>query len=69
MQRGTANLPLHGGHAPRWLFERMVKISAEVAGWIVVEHGAAELFRRLSDPIWFQAFGAEIFSQIGVADA
>jgi len=58
MQRGTANLPLHGGHAPRWLFERMVKISAEVAGWIVVEHGAAELFRRLSDPIWFQAFGA-----------
>ena len=24
----------------------------------MVEHGAAELFRRLSDPIWFQAFGA-----------
>jgi hypothetical protein len=58
MQRGTANLPLHGGHAPRWLFERMVKISAEVASWIVVEQGTAELFRRLSDPIWFQAFGA-----------
>jgi hypothetical protein len=36
----------------------MVKISAEVASWIVVEQGAAELFRRLSDPIWFQAFGA-----------
>ena len=60
MRSGTANLPLHPGHAPRWLFERMVKLSAEIAGWIVVEHGTAELFRRLSDPIWFQAFGASI---------
>jgi hypothetical protein len=58
MRQGTANLPLHGGHAPRWLFERMVTISAEIAGWIVVEQGTAELFRRLSDPVWFQAFGA-----------
>ncbi|HEX9371009.1 MAG TPA: DUF763 domain-containing protein, partial [Roseiflexaceae bacterium] len=58
MHSGTANLPLHGGHAPRWLFERMVTISAEIASWIVVEQGTAELFRRLSDPVWFQAFGA-----------
>ncbi len=58
MRRGTANLPLHSGHAPRWLFERMVKISAEIASWIVVEQGTAALFRRLSDPVWFQAFGA-----------
>lgn len=58
MHSGTANLPLHGGHAPRWLFERMVKMSAEIAGWIVAEQGTAELFRRLSDPVWFQAFGA-----------
>jgi uncharacterized protein len=60
MHSGTANLPLHGGHAPRWLFERMVKLSAEIASWIVVEQGSAELFRRLSDPVWFQAFGAVI---------
>ena len=60
MHKGTANLPLHHGHAPRWLFERMVKLSAEIASWIVVEQGTAELFRRLSDPIWFQAFGAVI---------
>jgi hypothetical protein len=58
MRQGTANLPLHHGHAPRWLFDRMVKISAEIASWIVVEQGSAELFRRLSDPVWFQAFGA-----------
>jgi hypothetical protein len=60
MRSGTANLPLHHGHAPRWLFERMTKLSAEIARWIVVEQGTAELFRRLSDPIWFQAFGAVI---------
>jgi hypothetical protein len=60
MHSGTANLPLHGGHAPRWLFERMVKLSAEIASWIVAEQGSAELFRRLSDPVWFQAFGAVI---------
>lgn len=60
MRTGTANLPLHHGHAPRWLFERMVKLAAEIASWIVVEQGTAQLFRRLSDPIWFQAFGAVI---------
>lgn len=60
MRSGTANLPLHGGHAPRWLFERMVKLSAEIASWIVAEQGTPELLRRLSDPVWFQAFGAVI---------
>ncbi len=60
MRSGTANLPLHPGHAPRWLFERMVKLSAEIASLIVVEQGTSELFRRLSDPVWFQAFGAVI---------
>ncbi len=60
VRRGTANLPLHSGHAPRWLFERMAKLSAAIASWIVVEQGSAELLRRLSDPVWFQAFGAVI---------
>jgi hypothetical protein len=58
MRQGSANLPLHHGHAPRWLFERMVTISAEIASWIVVEQGSGALLRRLSDPAWFQAFGA-----------
>jgi hypothetical protein len=60
MRSGTANLPLHHGHAPRWLFERMTRLSAEIARWIVVEQGSLELFRRLSDPIWFQALGAVV---------
>src|SRR5687767_5165628 len=60
LRSGTANVPLHTAHAPRWLFERLVRLSAKIAGWIAVEQGTAELFRRLSDPLWFQAFGAVI---------
>jgi uncharacterized protein len=54
---GTANLPLHGGKAPAWLFSRMVKLSREVCTHVVAEYGADEMLRRLSDPFWFQAFG------------
>jgi len=54
---GTANLPLHGGKAPAWLFSRMVKLSREITTHIVAEFGSDEMLRRLSDPFWFQAFG------------
>ena len=54
---GSANLPLHGGRAPAWLFSRMVKLSREISIHIVSEFGTDEMLRRLSDPFWFQAFG------------
>jgi hypothetical protein len=54
---GTAQLPLHGGKAPAWLFSRMVKLSREITTHIVAEFGSEEMLRRLSDPFWFQAFG------------
>ena len=54
---GVANLPLHHGKAPRWLFERMVKLSREIALTIVMEYGPEEMLRHMSDPFWFQAFG------------
>src|SRR4029453_7854186 len=54
---GSANLPLHTGRAPAWLFSRMIRLSREVATHIVSEYGSDELLRRLSDPFWFQAFG------------
>lgn len=57
MRTGTANLPLHGGKAPRWLFTKMTRLAREIAVHIVSEYEAAELLRRLSDPHWFQAFG------------
>jgi hypothetical protein len=54
---GTAQLPLHGGKAPPWLFSRMVKLAREISIHIVSEFGPEEMLRRLSDPFWFQAFG------------
>ena len=54
---GIANLPLHYGKAPRWLFERMVKLAREITIVTVEEYGPEEMLRRLSHPYWFQAFG------------
>ncbi len=54
---GIATLPLHGGSAPRWLFERMVRLARAVVGALVEEVGPEGVLRRLSDPFWFQAFG------------
>ncbi len=57
MRTGTARLPLHTGRAPRWLFERMVRLAREIVRLLVEEHGPDEVLRRLSDPFWFQALG------------
>jgi hypothetical protein len=54
---GYAHLPLHGGKAPRYLFERMVPLSREIVIYMAREFGREEVLRRLSDPYWFQAFG------------
>jgi hypothetical protein len=54
---GIANLPLHYGKAPRWLFQRMVPLAREITIAIVTEYGPEEMLRRLSHPYWFQAFG------------
>src|ERR687889_1139630 len=54
---GTAQLPLHGGRAPAWLFTRMVKLAREITIHIAAEYGSDEMLRRLADPFWFQAFG------------
>ncbi|MEW6328991.1 MAG: DUF763 domain-containing protein [Candidatus Micrarchaeota archaeon] len=52
---GSADLPLHYGKAPRWLFERMVLLSREIGSALVYEYGQREFLRRVSDPCWFQA--------------
>ncbi len=59
---GTAQLPLHTGKAPPWLFSRMVRLSREISTHIVAEFGPDEMLRRLSDPFWFQAFGCVLGS-------
>src|SRR5512133_504784 len=55
---GSADLPLHGGRVPPWLFERMARLGRVLAEAIVLEYGREELLRRLSHPFWFQSLGA-----------
>ncbi|HEX6574302.1 MAG TPA: DUF763 domain-containing protein [Gemmatimonadaceae bacterium] len=54
---GSATLPLHGGKAPRWLFDRMTQLAPAIIEAMVIEHGRNQVLARLSDPYWFQAFG------------
>src|SRR5438270_3319215 len=55
---GSADLPLHGGHVPQWLADRMTRLGAVMAQAIVHHYGRDELLRRLANPFWFQSFGA-----------
>ncbi|MEA3489231.1 MAG: DUF763 domain-containing protein [Candidatus Omnitrophota bacterium] len=57
MRTGTAHLPLHGGKAPRWLFDRMKLLARELSLILCREAGTEGYLRKLSDPFWFQAFG------------
>lgn len=57
MKRKIADLPLHTGEAPRWLFERQKKILFEICKVIILEFNTEELLKRLSDPVWFQILG------------
>ncbi|MEE9203304.1 MAG: DUF763 domain-containing protein [Dehalococcoidia bacterium] len=54
---GTADLPLHGGRAPRWLFQRMSRLAREIVLAVTEEYGPAEVVSRLSDPFWFHSLG------------
>lgn len=54
---GIAELPLHGGKAPPWLFQRMVKLGREIVRLIIEDNGPEEILRRISDPYWFQSLG------------
>jgi hypothetical protein len=54
---GYADLPLHYGRVPAWLAERMTKLGGAIVQALVLEYGKSEVLKRLSDPMWFQAFG------------
>jgi hypothetical protein len=55
---GSADLPLHYGYVPKWLADRMAKLGLAITESIITEYGKEEILRRLSDPFWFQSFGA-----------
>ncbi len=55
---GSATLPLHYGKVPAWLYERMSALGLSIVEVILADYGKDEVIRRLSDPFWFQSFGA-----------
>ncbi len=57
MKHKIADLPLHYGEAPKWLFERQKKLLFEICRIIILEFSTEELLNRLSDPVWFQILG------------
>jgi uncharacterized protein len=54
---GVADLPLHGGHVPPWLAERMTKLGTAISEQVLFHYGVPGFLTRLSDPFWFQALG------------
>ncbi len=54
---GSADLPLHTGHVPKWLAERMSKLGGAITEAILIEYGKKAFIQRMSDPAWFQALG------------
>ncbi len=55
---GSADLPLHNGYVPQWLYARMAKLGFAITEAIIEEYGKKEFLSRMSDPFWFQSFGA-----------
>jgi uncharacterized protein len=55
---GSADLPLHGGHVPPWLSERMAKLGLAIVETIAMEFSTSEVISKLANPFWFQSFGA-----------
>jgi len=53
----SADLPLHYGQVPAWLYNRMSKLGVAIVEAIVMEYGRGAVLQRLSDPFWFQALG------------
>jgi uncharacterized protein len=56
-RRNYADLPLHYGHVPRWLAERMTLLGGAIIESIIAQYGTSEVLKRLSDPLWFQSLG------------
>ncbi len=55
---GHAYLPLHTGTVPKWLADRMKDLGTLIVESLLIQYGKKEVLKRLSDPLWFQSFGA-----------
>jgi hypothetical protein len=54
---GYADLPLHPGKCPPWLFKLMVKLGRGIIEVMIEEKGEDCLLERLADPFWYQSLG------------
>lgn len=55
---GAIGMPLHFGKVPGFLTEKMGDMGEVIAESIIDNYGTGELLSRMSNPNWFQAFGA-----------
>jgi len=55
---GSIGMPLHFGKVPGFLSDRMGNMGDAIIEAIVDNYGVSEVLTRMSDPNWFQAFGA-----------
>lgn len=58
MSRSYADMPLHYGQVPAWLYTRMGKLGVAITEAIITEYGKSAFLQRMSDPFWFQSLGA-----------
>lgn len=56
IRTGIADLPLHYGSCPRWLFDKMKRLGKEISEAIILEYGQEEFLKRLANPFFFQSF-------------
>lgn len=56
----TLTLPLHTGVPPQYLVRRMIKLAGCISKVMIDSYGTLEFLKRLSDPLWFQAFGCAL---------
>lgn len=57
---GAIGMPLHFGKVPGFLTQKMGDMGEVMAESIIDNYGTGELLSRMSNPNWFQAFGATI---------
>lgn len=57
MSRSFADMPLHYGQVPAWLYTRMGLLGGAITEAIVTDYGRTAFLQRMSDPFWFQALG------------
>ena len=57
---GITDLQLRSGTAPRWLFNRMVKLASAISDSVIDGLGTDSFLRLMADPYWFQLMSAAL---------